>query len=187
MSKDPTQSQNQNQALSQSWLKDYSEFLAADHSPVPTELTNQILSKIRQLLYPSAFSVFLKILGIHSITGFFSLAICSQFDLNPFNMSYSLSDVFMNIGGHGFCMIACGVVFISLSIFLAGFFLTFEETKALRKTEFLQTLALGLISISLFMAVGAQVVLTFGGLWVLGALIGGYVATEILWQVKRTT
>lgn len=86
----------------------------------------------------------------------------------------------MDFGGHGFCMVACGTLFISLSIFLAGFFLTIEETKALRKTEFLQTLSLGLISIGLFMAVGAEVALTFGGLWILGGLIGGFAATEIL-------
>lgn len=172
---------NQNQ----DWLKEYSEFLAAEKTTVPTEVTTQVLSKVKQLLYPSALSVFSKILGIHIVTGFLSLAVCNQFGLNPFNMSHSLSDFFMDLGGHGFCMVACGTLFISLSIFLAGFFLTVEETKALRKTEFLQTLALGLISIGLFMAVGAQVILTFGGLWILGGLIGGFAATEILWQLKR--
>lgn len=172
---------NQNQ----DWLKDYSEFLSADQTPVPTELTSSVFSKVKQLLYPSAVSVFTKIFGIHAVTGFFSLAVCNQFGLNPFKTSHSLSDVFMDVGGHGFCMVACGTLFISLSIFLAGFFLNIEETKALRKTEFLQTLALGLISIGLFMAVGAEVALTFGGLWILGGLIGGFAATEILWQLKR--
>lgn len=173
---------NQNQ----DWLKDYSEFLSAEQTPVPSELTANVFSKVKQLLYPSAVSVFSKIFGIHVVTGFFSLAVCNQFGLNPFKTSHSLSDVFMDFGGHGFCMVACGTLFISLSIFLAGFFLTIEETKALRKTEFLQTLSLGLISIGLFMAVGAEVALTFGGLWILGGLIGGFAATEILWQLKRT-
>lgn len=172
---------NQNQE----WLKDYSEFINAEEAVVPTDVSNAVMFKVRKLLYPSVMMVFSKILGIHVITGFLSLAVCNQFGLNPFNTSRSLSDVFMNMGGHGFCMFACGTLFISVSIFFAGFFLTIEETKALRKTEFLQTLALGLISIGLFMAVGAQVVLTFGGLWLLGGLIGGFAATEILWQVKR--
>lgn len=172
---------NQNQ----DWLKDYSEFLNADEANVPTELTSNVFSKVKQLLYPSPVTVFAKIFGIHVVTGFFSLAVCNQFGLNPFKISHSLSDVFMDVGGHGFCMVACGTLFISLSIFLAGFFLTVEETKALRKTEFLQTLALGLISIGLFMAVGAEVALTFGGLWILGGLIGGFAATEVLWQLKR--
>lgn len=172
---------NQNQ----DWLKDYSEFLNADQTNVPNELTTTIFAKIKQLLYPSATSVFSKILGIHVVTGFLSLAVCNQFGLNPFKTSHSLSDVFMDIGGHGFCMVACGTLFISLSIFLAGFFLTIEETKALRRTEFLQTLVLGLISLGLFMAVGAEVALTFGGLWMLGGLLGGFAATEILWQLKR--
>jgi len=173
---------NQNQ----DWLKDYSDFLDAEQTTVPNQLTANVFSKIKQLLYPSAVSVFSKIFAIHVVTGFFSLAVCNQFGLNPFKTSHSLSDVFMDLGGHGFCMVACGTLFISFSIFLAGFFLTIEETKALRKTEFLQTLALGLISIGLFMAVGAEVALTFGGLWILGGLIGGFAATEILWQLKRS-
>jgi len=174
---------NQNQ----DWLKEYSNFLNAEQINVPHDLTTTVFTKINKLLHPSAVNVFFKILGIHMITGFLSLAICNQFELNPFNTSHSLADVFMDWGGHGFCMLACGTLFISLSILLAGFVLTIEETKALRKTEFLQTLVLGLISIGLFMAVGAEVALTFGGLWMLGGLIGGFAATEILWQIKRTT
>jgi hypothetical protein len=169
----------------QDWLNDYSEFLNSEPTAIPSELTTKVFTKIKKLLYPSVVAVFAKIFGIHAITGFFSLAVCNQFGLNPFKMSHSLSDVFMDIGGHGFCMVACGTLFISLSIFLAGFFLTIEETKALRRTEFLQTLVLGLISLGLFMAVGAEVALTFGGLWILGGLIGGFAATEILWQLKK--
>lgn len=174
-------SKNQNNE----WIKEYSEFIQADKAAVPPELTNHVFVKVRKLLYPSAFTVFAKVLSFHGIIGFLSLAICNQFGLNPFNMPHSLSDVFMDLGGHGFCMVACGTLFISLSILLAGSFLSLEETKALRKTEFLQTLALGLISIGLFVAVGAEVALTFGGLWLLGGLIGGFAATEILWQMKR--
>lgn len=172
---------NQNQ----DWLKDYSEFLNADHTNVPTELTANVLANINQLLSPSAISVFSKIFGIHTVTGFLSLAVCNQFGLNPFRTSHSLADIFMNIGGHRFCMMACGTLFISLSIFLAGFFLTIEETRALRKTELLQTLSLGLISLGLFIAVGAEVALSLGTLWMLGGLLGGFAATEMLWKLKK--
>jgi len=167
------------------WLKEYSEFLATEPTTVPTSLTRQVHNEIKKRLSPSPLMVFSKILGLHFITGFFSLAICTQFGLNPFKTSHSLSDIFMNWGGHGFCMVACGVIFISLTVFLAGFLLTIEETKALRRTEFLQIFTLSLISIGLFMALGAEVAFTFGGLWVLGGFIGGFAATEILWQLKR--
>lgn len=173
---------NQNQ----DWLTDYSEFLNSNQTTVPKDLTTDVLAKMERLLRPSALSVFAKMFFIHLITGFLSFAICHQFELNPFKTSHSLSDLFMDIGGHGFCMVACGVLFISLSIFLAGFFLTIEETKALRRTEFLQILALGIMSLGSFIAVGAEVALTLGGLWIIGGLIGGLTATEILWKVKRT-
>ena len=84
-------------------------------------------------------------------------------------------------------MIFCGVLFVSLSLSAAGIFLTIEETKALKRTEFLQALSLGVISLGIFAAVGAELALTFAGLWLLGALIGGFVATEAIWKLKSSS
>lgn len=169
------------------WMKEYSEFLNADEIRVPRELNENVLGNIHSLLNPSAWAVFAKILGIHVVVGFFSLAICHQFGMNPFVTTRSLSDWFMDMWGHSVCMIGCGVIFVSFSIFAAGYFLSVEEVKALRRTEFLQTLALGTASLIMFSVLGAELALTFAGLWLLGALIGGFVATETVWKMKRAT
>jgi hypothetical protein len=90
----------------------------------------------------------------------------------------------MSMWGHGTCMILCGGLFLSVSILSAGYFLTIDEIRALKKTEFIQSLALGAISLTLFALVGAELAVKFAGLWLFGALVGGYVATEAVWRVK---
>ena len=166
------------------WLKDYQEFIDADKSSVPQEVTDNVYSKIHNLLNPKALTVFLKILGIHLVPGALSLSFCHQFGLNPFNTKYSLADWFMSVGGHHFCMLGCGVLFVGVGVLAAGYFLTVEEIKALKRTEFLQNLSLGVISLGLFAAFGAEMILSIAGLWLLGALVGGVAATGIAWKIK---
>jgi hypothetical protein len=167
------------------WMKEYNEFLNVEEVKVPTDLKLKVLDQIHGLLHPSAWSVFAKLLGIHLVVGFLSLSVCHQFDMNPFGTSASLSNWFMSMWEHGTCMIACGVFFVSFSIVTAGYFLTIEELRVLRGTEFLQVFALGSVSIGIFAVAGAQLALTFVGLWLLGALIGGYIATEAVWNLRK--
>lgn len=166
------------------WLKEFNSFAENDMTHIPTELNEKVLARMKKLLNPSAYIVFLKILAIHMVVGFLSLAICHQFELNPFGTSHSLDNWFMSLGGHSVCMIGCGILFLSFSVLASGYFLTLEETRSLRRTGFPQSFALGAVSLVLFATFGAQLALTFAGLWLLGALIGGYVATEAVWKLK---
>lgn len=167
------------------WMNEYSEFLNSTEIEVPKELSTRVLNQIHDLLHPSAWLVFGKLLAIHLVVGFLSLSICHQFEMNPFGTELSLADWFMAEWGHSACMIACGVLFMSLSILAAGYFLSVEELKVMRGSEFAQVFALGSISLLIFWIAGAELALTFAGLWMLGALIGGYVATEAAWKLKR--
>jgi len=165
------------------WLKDYSDFLSLDQEQVPADLNQRVTTQIRSLLNPSAWWVFAKLLAIHLVVGFFSLGICHQFDMNPFGTTRSLSDWFMQYGMSA-CMIGCGVIFVSFSVLAAGYFLTVEEVRVLRRTEFIQSIALGVVSISLFAAFGAELAFTFVALWLLGVLVGGFLAAEAAWRLK---
>jgi hypothetical protein len=129
--------------------------------------------------------VFLKIFGIHTAVGFMSLSVCHQFGMNPFGTANSLDQWLMTMMDHGTCMIVCGVLFLSTSIITAGYFLTVEEVKALKRTEFLQALGLGVLSLGLFGLFGAELALIFSLLWLLGALFGGFAATEVVWFLKK--
>src|SRR5690606_26669721 len=119
-----------------------------------------VSKRMEPLLNPSPFRVFGKLLGIHSVVGFFSLSFCHQFELNPFKTSHSLDNWFMAVGGHSVCMIVCGVLFLGLSVLASGYFLSLEEARALRRTGFPQSFALGTLSLILFHSVGAELALT---------------------------
>ena len=174
-----------NQPKDNEWLKDYEEFVNSDGSAIPEHVKTRVFNKIQKLINPSPLLVFLKILGIHLGVGFLSLSVCHQFGMNPFNTEKSLADVMMSVGGHHFCMFGCGVLFVSLSLFAAGYFLTIEEVNALKRTEFLQTLVLGVISLGLFTAFGAEIAVGIAALWLIGGLIGGFAATEAVWRLKQ--
>ena len=169
---------------SNEWLDDYQEFLSQPKEEVPQKLAENTFLKIQNFLRPSAVKVFLKLLSVHIVTGALSLSICHQFGMNPFNTKQSLADWFMKVGGHHFCMLGCGVLFVGLSVLAAGYFLSVEEVRALKRTEFLQNLSLGLISIGFFAAFGAEMALSIAGLWLLGALVGGVAATGISLKLR---
>lgn len=166
------------------WLIEYEEFISDNNSNLPQNVKENVFTKIHNLMNPNAFKVFFKILGIHLGVGFLSLSICHQFDVNPFNTQFSLSDYMMEWGGHYFCMFGCGVLFISLSLFLAGYLLSLEEIVALKRTRFLQILSLGLISLGLFVGFGADMAIGIAALWIMGVFVGGILATETIWRVK---
>jgi hypothetical protein len=170
---------------SKRWLSEYDAFLNSKEEPISRALYDMTFLTMNGLLNPSPWRVFFKILGVHAAIGFLSLSVCHQFGMNPFGTVWSLDTWIMSLWGHNTCMIACGVFFVSFSFFSAGFLLTVEEVRALKRTEFLQSFLLGGISMITFASIGAEFVLTFAGLWFLGALIGGILATETLWQLKR--
>lgn len=169
----------------QNWLKEYESFLQSDATPVPKSITETVMTRMQALIHPSAWIVFLKVLAIHTGVGTLSLAICHQFGMNPFQTNFSIADWAMAMWGHGACMVVCGTVFVGLSFLAAGTFLSIEEIRALRRTEFLQTLAIGVASLAIFALVGAELVLTFSALWLVGAFVGGLLATESIWRVRR--
>jgi len=169
------------------WLTEYEAFLKADSVEVPKETTKRVFSVMNSLLNPSALFVFFKILGIHIGVGLLSLSVCHQFGMNPFGTQMSLDRWFMAMWGHNTCMIVCGVLFTGLSFLSAGLFLSIEEVRALRRTEFLQAFALGSVSLAIFAFFGAPLAAAFAGLWLLGALIGGFLATEAVWKLKRVS
>lgn len=163
--------------------KDYQDFLDSE-TKVPEGLTQTVHKQIATLINPSTWTTFVKLFGVHLVIGMLSLAVCHQFGVNPFGTKNSLSEWFMNMGGHGFCMAACGFFFIGISILAAGYLFTIEELRVLKKNEFVQTLSLGLISLALLAAVGAELALGITLLWLLGGLAGGFLATKTVWKLK---
>lgn len=154
------------------WMNDFKEFMDCEGTDVPSELSQKVLMNIQAQVNPSAWLIFLKVLGIHSIVGTLSLGICNQFGMNPFNTEFSLMDFFMKYG-HTVCMALCGFVFISLSVSIALSMLNADEKRVFQKNSFIQVFSLSVFSLVGFLAFGADIVLGLALLWLLGGFVGG--------------
>lgn len=154
------------------WVEDFQEFIQGEDVRVPESVTKAIFAKVQRDLNPSAWLVFAKLLGIHSVVGTLSLAVCNQFGISPFHTDFSLSEYFMKFG-HSTCMFLCGVLFLSLSVLLWRLVGRPEELRVLRKNAWLQVFALSMISLGIFAALGAEFTLAIGFLWFVGAMLAG--------------
>ncbi len=168
-------------ANKQSQLAEYREFTETMDREVPLDVS----ARIHATLFPNPFTVFAKISGVHVMVGFVSLAFCHQFGLNPFQTETSLAQWFMNLGGHRFCMLACGVVFMVTTYLLANLFLTLEELEAVRRHKWLEVGTLTLVSLAAFYFFGADLVFVFALLWTVGAFIGGWMSLEASYALRR--
>lgn len=165
------------------WTEEFKEFsqIRSESVKVPAALFEAVKNRI----FPNPWKVFGKIVGIHALVGFFSLGICSQFGLNPFNTTYSLSEWFMRTGGHSICMVFCGIFFIATTYLLANMILNLEELETVRRYEWIQTGILSIGSLAAFYFFGGQIVLSFGFLWILGAFLGGLLSIEGSYRLRR--
>jgi len=160
------------------WVEDFKEFVSSKGEPVPKEISASILKRIHASLNPSAWLVFAKMFGIHAVVGTVSLSICNQFGLNPFRTNFSLSEYFMQFG-HSTCMVLCGILFVTSSILLGRIILSREEFVVLARNAPLQVFGLSVFSLVAFIALGAEIVIGIGTLWLLGAMFGGIFTAKI--------
>ena len=163
---------------------DFEDFVNGESSHVPGHVKQRTLSAVQGLLNPKSEIIFFKILGIYLVIGFLSLSVCHQFGINPFQTEWSLDRWLMSFGGHQICMLICGILFVGSSLLVAGYFLTLEEVRVLKRHQLLHILTLGLISIGLFAAFGAELILSIGIIWLVGGIIGGVAAITTLWRLK---
>ena len=154
------------------WIEDFKEFVQAEGVPVPNDVSEGILKRVRADLNPSAWKVFAKLLGIHLVVGTLSLSICNQFGLNPFHTNFSLSEYFMKFG-HSICMVLCGFLFVGLTFALGMLIFRKEELLVLSRNAPLQVFGLSVLSLAALITFGAEVVFGIGILWLIGAVIGG--------------
>lgn len=167
------------------WLEDFKDFVETKEVIVPHEVSQRILTRIHDDLNPSSWVVFLKLLGIHSVVGTLSLAVCDQFGISPFNTGFSLSQYFMKFG-HSFCMVLCGFLFLGFTGAFCQIFLRQEEFLVLKKNLLIQVFFLSVLSLVSFIAFGGDIVIGVAILWLVGALVGGVTTIQVLSQKWRT-
>lgn len=165
------------------WLEDFQEFVNTESQMVPKEISEKVLRRVKKSLNPAWYFIFMKLFCVHLLTGTLSMGICNQFGMSPFNTGFSLSDYFMKFG-HSTCMFFCGVLFVGGSILISSYIIRPEELRVLKRSAVVQSLSLGILSLSIFWLLGAEIALSIAILWMIGALIGGVSVSEVVFRLR---
>ena len=157
------------------------EFLSAAGT-VPTAMSLDLRSRIEAELRPSRISIFAKISLIQFVVGGITLLFCPQFGIS-FTSQMGLMSVLMRFGDTA-CMLGCGALFMSASLFASSIFLRPEEVRGLRSSSMLQLLALSTLSLGTLICLGGAVVALLGLVWLVGAFLGGLLSLELGWRLR---
>lgn len=164
------------------WADDFKEFLNAGDAAPPKGVTEKILAQVDKDLNPPAWSVFGKLALVQAVVGTLTLLFCPQFGISILP-GMGLMHLFMQFGAT-VCMAACGVIFLGAGALVSSLVLKPEEVKIIRRNRTLQLAILSTLSIGTFICLGASVVATLGGAWIVGSTIGGVLTLELGWYIR---
>jgi hypothetical protein len=165
------------------WDREYAEFLSTENSGVPADLSEVVTSRVRSDLHPSSLKVFGEISLIQFGAGLVSLLFCPQFDVS-FTSGMGVMPYLMRYG-EGVCMLGCGAVFTAASLLASSLLLRPEEVRVLKSHRLLQLTLLATLSLGAFLCVGAEIMVTLGLAWILGAVVGGTASLELGWTLRK--
>lgn len=173
-----------NKKLDSEIQSDFAEFMSGSLNP-PNDLSNKVKIYINTKLHPNAWLVFSKLSFLHLIGGMLTLIVCPQFGINIFGHDYGITRYLFKLGPYG-CTIACGALFIGVTVTLAVVFLAHAEIGKIKKHWPLQILAIGLLSLGSFIMLDADILFSFGLAWIVGGFIGGISILEIGLFLRRS-
>lgn len=162
------------------WDKDFAEFLNIEGQEPPSHVTQRIMEIVHKDFNPSAWHVISRLAMIQAVVGGFSLLICAQFGIGP----GPLMHVFMQLG-ETLCMALCGALFLGLSALSATLLLEAPEVRLIRNSGYLPLFIMGVLSLGIFFGFGAEIVSSLAFVWLLGGFIGGLLAIELGWKLRR--
>jgi len=164
--------------------KDFLDFMNSKGNNPPEELSDKILSFVKNDLNPSHQIVFSKLLGIQGFIGFLTLIFCPQFDLSLTN-NYDLFHYFHHKFGENICIAICGSIFIGSGALFATYILKSNEIRIIKESRILYYSSISIIALSSFLILGSEVYLNLALYWLVGATIGGLSVFELSRVVRR--
>lgn len=163
------------------WADEFKEFLDSPEVSPPSHIRDEIFGVVHRDLNPQLWFVMAKLGGIHAAVGSLSLLLCSQFGMGR---GFNLMQPLMNYGAMT-CMALCGALFLGLTTLVAGLILSSVELIKIRKTCYAPIVFLGLGSLIVFFCFGAEIAISLGLVWLLGAFVAGALAIEAGLGIKR--
>jgi hypothetical protein len=158
-------------------MDEFIEFMDEPAVSPPAYLDDKVIKFVRSELNPSSWLVFSKLSLLHFLGGLITLSFCPQFGVSLLGNDYGLTKYLFKLGPYG-CTVACGALFIGITIILASLFLNEEEIKTIKKFWPLQLVAICLLSLGSFLMLDAEIILSFGIAWIAGGLLGGLTMLE---------
>jgi hypothetical protein len=145
---------------------------------IPDRINQNILCTIKEGLNPSFYIILLKLFSTHLIVGAITLALCPQLGFQTFKTNINLMHYFMYWGKTS-CDIFCGTFFMSTSMLIAYFVLSFDEKRVIRSKKLLSSLLLILFTIGFFIIFNPNLFVELSLLWIVGAFSGAFISLEI--------
>ena len=164
--------------------KEYRDFLDSESLNPPEILSQNILNAVRGELNPSKGKVLFKMLLGQTVGAVMTLFICPQFHMGFLSDEYVFHFFHRTFGDFG-CMMACGMLFMGTGALVASVILKKNEFRALGSYRNLYYPAVSLVGLSVFFFLGAKIYLTFASGWLLGGMLGSFLAFQFIAFVKR--
>lgn len=155
---------------------DYQDFLEKSEVVMPDSISNEIIQHIASKLNPSIMSVFNYLLVIYGLAGFLAVYFCPQLGVG-FSSSSVLVNIFMTYG-HQVCTLMCGAFYLSLGTVFSLIFLPKEHRSVFLKKSYLFIISIALVSLMIFLLLGANEKFIHYIYWLIGGTISGYVITK---------
>ncbi len=168
------------------WRTEFNSFMEEESVTPPPRVKDLVHGQIFRDFNPPPWKISLKMVLVMLITLPLNLFLCPQFGLGFLEASglrSVLMPYIMIFGLYG-CMALCGAIFIGTTTLLASFVFRPEEVRAIKSQRLLQLSFLSLLALGSFVCFGADVFLSTGLVWLLGAVFGGAASLELGWRVR---
>ncbi len=169
------------------WHSEFNSFMEEESVTPPLRIKDLVHEQIFRDLNPASWKISLKMVTVMLITLPLNLFLCPQFGmgfLEASGLRSVLMPYIMIFGIYG-CMALCGAIFIGTTTLIASFVFRPEEVKVIRSQRILQLSFLSLLALGSFVCFGADVFLSTGLVWLLGAVLGGAASLELGWRVRE--
>lgn len=162
---------------------EYEKFVTQTELPPPSLLSQQLSNEVHSLLFPTAAHLLKKLSLIHFFGGGLSLLLCPQFGIG-FSPEWGPMSLFMGFGEIG-CKLGCGITYFLFTGILTASLLTLDEVRTIRSKLWFMIGLVAVLSLALFVCLGASLLLPASLAWALGSLLGSELGFEAALPIRN--
>jgi hypothetical protein len=147
------------------------DFLNSNEKEPSRLVDAAVLFNIKQKLNPFIGTILFKLSLIHSFVGIITMTFCPQFKMSLTADNQMFHYFHLTFGYYG-CLAICGVVFMGSGALFASQILNRDEVRTINAKFYFFFPCLCLISLSIFLLLGARPFIDIILSWSLGGILG---------------